>query len=277
MLKIFFLTSVPISKERAFPRREMSMDQPIFESVRKIPSALRAAAARFFADEIPVRAGSLAFSSMLSLVPVAAIGLGVLSNFTSFRGQVAGLKEIVLRVFLPGVGTALEARIDEFLAAADSLSVFGVGALVVSSALLLREIRSAFKAVHASGETVSLRELAFEFWGVLTGIPLAAAAAAWALSELAARFGAEGSASRILPTVLVSTGFVFVLLALFSPKSSKMSSAFVASLLGGPALALAQAAFVRYVSLPILPNLIYGALAVASHCVRALFLGAPVG
>ncbi len=200
---------------------------------------------------------------MLSLIPIATISFSIFSNFASFHAQVSDVKRLIIKTFLPGIGTALGGYIDEFISNADSLSVIGIGALIFSCALLMYEIHSTFNKVFGSIGQTSFREKFFELWALITGLPFIVVGIAWTFSMLLEKYGLDmgGILGMWQPRVCSWIAFLIVL-SVFSPKGTRYVAITIAATVGSILYAAAQFIFIEYISLPIIPNILYGALAI---------------
>lgn len=230
---------------------------------QRFPVALLTSIRRLREDEVLVRASSLAYSSMLAMVPVAAVSLSVFSNFTSFHDASLKLKAMVIKTFLPGIGSELQAVIDHFLANANSLSFIGLLGLILSSALLMYEIHVTFNKLFCSFDNISLREKLLEFWAIITGLPFAVLSVVSISSSVLDRYGTNMGNLFSSWEAYAIPWFVFLLLLLmFSPKKTALVATVIGASVGCIAYRLAEFVFIEYVSLPIMPNMLYGALAV---------------
>jgi len=239
------------------------MKNALSDTVRNLLTAISRSIRRFSTDEVLVRASSLAFASMLSMVPVAAVSLVIFSSFPEFIGYVSHLKGLVIRTFLPGIGGVLESHIDEFIANASSLSVIGICSLMISSAFLMFEIRSTFSRIFGSFSRSSITERLFELIAFLTSGPIAIAGVGWGVTMMLERYGIDlGAISASWQSYGIAFGAFFLILVICSPKGTSIVACLVGAGVGCTIYSLAQFAFIEYISLPILPNLIYGAMAI---------------
>ncbi|WP_041039183.1 YihY family inner membrane protein [Paramagnetospirillum magnetotacticum] len=239
------------------------MKNVLSDTVRNLPTALSRSIRRFSTDEVLVRASSLAFASMLSMVPVAAVSLVIFSSFPEFIAYASHLKGLIIRTFLPGIGGVLESHIDEFIANASSLSIIGICSLMSSSAFLMFEIRSTFSRIFGSFPRSSVAERIFELIAFLTSGPIAIAGVGWGAAMILERYGVDlGAISASWQSYGIAFGAFFLILVICSPRGTSVTACLVGSVVGCTVYSLAQFAFIKYISLPVLPNLIYGAMAI---------------
>lgn len=69
----------------------------------------------FIHDKIFLSAGSLAFQSLLSLVPLLSVTLSILRVFPVFESLNRYLEDYVLQNFIPGTGTMLREYLNAFI------------------------------------------------------------------------------------------------------------------------------------------------------------------
>ena len=103
---------------------------------------------RFVEENFDQISASLAFTTLLSLVPLVAVVLGILSVIPSFVGMVDQLDRLVVRTLLPerSAGMIIE-YVLEFSQKATNVTLVGLSALVATVYLLLQTIERAFNHV----------------------------------------------------------------------------------------------------------------------------------
>ncbi len=165
---------------------------------------------RFLDDRLFQAAGSLAYTTLFALVPLAMVVFGVLSAFPVFQEWSAQLRDYIFANFLPGAAASLKAKLDGFLGNTGKLTAFGVIALVLSLLITLNSIEATFNRiwrVHSARPKLS-RFLVY--WTVLTlGALMAAASLA-----LSARFYAlpvfSTSGGRLLQNLSLNVAPVLI-------------------------------------------------------------------
>jgi membrane protein len=115
-------------------------------------SCLRAFAVRIFhrfVEEDFNRIGaSLAYTTLLSLVPLVAVVLGIMSVISSFLGIIDQFDQSVIRGFLPELNSAMIIEyVLLFSQNATNVTLVGLSVLVATVFLLLRTIERAFNHV----------------------------------------------------------------------------------------------------------------------------------
>ncbi|MGE8214014.1 MAG: YihY family inner membrane protein, partial [Stenotrophomonas sp.] len=124
-------------------------------------------------------AGSLAYTTVFALVPLAIVVFGVLSAFPMFDRWSEALSDYVFSNFVPSAARAAEGYLKQFSASAGQLTAAGFIALVASLLITLNSVEQTFNRIWrvASARPKLTRFLVY--WTVLTlGAMLAAASLA---------------------------------------------------------------------------------------------------
>jgi len=130
----------------------------------------RALVHRFIDDHGVQTAGSLTFTTLLSLVPLLTVALSLATAFPVFREGTAALQSYVLENYLPeatGV-KALAAQINEFTAKAGQLTAIGLAFLAVTAIMLMLTIDESMNRVFRVQRPRPLAQKLLMYWGVLT-------------------------------------------------------------------------------------------------------------
>ena len=99
-------------------------------------------------DQIAQVAGSLTFTTLLSLVPFVTIALGLFTAFPIFDHFKGALEEFLLENLLPvQASEAVMTHISEFTGKAAQLTVAGMVALGVTAIMMMQTIDRAFNAI----------------------------------------------------------------------------------------------------------------------------------
>lgn len=116
-----------------------------FQSVRRFS---RRVFSRFIEENFDQLSASLAFTTLLSLVPLVAVVLGVMSLFPFFYEMVEQLDHFVVRSLLPERSAEMIiGHILEFSRKATNFTLAGLAALVATILFLLLSVERAFNHV----------------------------------------------------------------------------------------------------------------------------------
>ena len=136
---------------------------------------------RVLEDRVFQAAGSLAYTTVFALVPLAIVVFGVLSAFPAFDQWKDALTDFVFTNFVPGAARSLQDFINHSLADVGSFTAAGVIVLVASLLVTLHSVEQTFNRIWrvASARPQFTRFLIY--WTVLSlGTMLAAASMATA-------------------------------------------------------------------------------------------------
>jgi len=128
---------------------------------------------RFADDHCFSLAASLAYTTLLSLVPLVTIALTVIAAFPVFREFTEGLDDFFAANMLPpDAAKAITAHIEEFTHSASRLTAVGVIFLAVTAIMLMLTIERACDAIWRVERPRPLVFRVLMYWGVLTLGPL---------------------------------------------------------------------------------------------------------
>ncbi len=128
---------------------------------------------RFREESLAQVAGSLAFTTLLALVPLVTIALAVFSAFPGFEKLVAALREFITSNFVPAAATRLiTVTMQQFAERASRLTVLGLVMLVASAVMLMLTIDRAFNRIWRVRRPRPLLQRLLVYWAVLTVGPL---------------------------------------------------------------------------------------------------------
>jgi len=129
-------------------------------------------AKHFMHDKILMSAGSLAFQTLLSLVPLVAVSLSILRVFPVFASLKQNIGDFLFQNFTPAQGALMKSYLWEFIDKTSSLSMLGGIFLIVIALFLISTIDHTLNGiweVHAPRKVMQGFTL---YWTVLTLGPL---------------------------------------------------------------------------------------------------------
>ena len=129
---------------------------------------------RYWRDEALDMASSLAYTSLLAMVPLLAIGLGLLTAFPRFESLRQDLLAALFRDLVPEVGAQVQAYVGRFAANAGRLTTFGIVGLVATAVMLLVAIEGALNRVFRVANYRATWSQVVTYWAALTLGPLLA-------------------------------------------------------------------------------------------------------
>ena len=124
--------------------------------------------ARVREARLPAAASALAFTTLLSLVPLVTVSLSILSMFPFFAEWRDDVEQMLYTNLVPATGDVVRSYLQEFAGQAGQLTGLGLVVLVVTALLLLSEIENALNTIWGmhKGRTFSQRVLLY--WAMLT-------------------------------------------------------------------------------------------------------------
>lgn len=224
---------------------------------------------RWHADHIPMLAGHLAYVTLLSLVPLVAVGFSILAYFPLFEPLRQQIEAFVFANFVPAAGEVIRAHFSRFVANATHMTSIGVAALAVLALLLIRAIDEDLNHIWRSrGQRSRLMTLGI-YWLVLSLGPLLLAASILATSYVISLrlFQLEFVSALwtrllgLLPFVL-SLGSIILLYLAVPNARVRFQDALVGAGLAALLFEGAKKGFAFYVTHFTTYQAIYGALAV---------------
>lgn len=236
-------------------------------------------AKRFLDDRLFQAAGSLAYTTLFALVPLAMVVFGVLSAFPVFQEWSEQLRDYIFANFLPGAANSLKTTLDGFLANTGKLTALGVIALVASLLVTLTNIEGTFNRIWRVRSARPKLSRFLVYWTVLTlGALMAAASLA-----LSARFYAlplfatSGgrwlqSLSLSMAPVLIEFAAIVVIYRVVPHRTIKWRYAVAGALLATLLLELAKWGLGVYLGSFTTYQKIYGAVAAAPILLLWIYL-----
>jgi membrane protein len=153
---------------------------------------LRRLAQRFLGDRCLERAAALSFTSILSLVPVAAISLAFLSVLPQSEQIRAGVEEMLADYLLPHASGAAIDTFRDLVGRARNLTGISFIGLAVTALMLLATVNTAFDAIWRVTRPRPLMIRLLAYWAILSVGPLligGALSLSGALLTAGARYG----------------------------------------------------------------------------------------
>jgi membrane protein len=218
-----------------------------------------AVARRFYEERGAQSAGSLSFTTLLSIVPLFTVALALSTAFPVFDDAMTTLQLFLFENFLPDAD-GLETISDQLLSLSEQagrLTAIGLLFLLVTSVMLMLTIDETLNRTFRVRRRRPLAQKLIMYWSVLTLWPVLIGTS---LSLTPFLFGASSSVLRLVPFVF--TWAALTLLYLVVPyRHVELRHAACGALLAGIAFEIAKRAFAVYLSKFPTYTLIYGAFA----------------
>lgn len=127
---------------------------------------------RFFDDGCPSRAAALAYTTLLSLVPLMTVIFSLLSAFPMFHGLGDKVQTFIFSNFVADSAHTVQQHLENFVQQTTRLSAPGFSFLLVTAVLLMFTMEQAFNAVWHVKKRRQLVSAFILYWGVLTLTPI---------------------------------------------------------------------------------------------------------
>ncbi|HZE62206.1 MAG TPA: YihY family inner membrane protein [Burkholderiales bacterium] len=224
---------------------------------------------RFREERATQTAGSLTYTTLLSLVPLFTVALGITTAFPVFDQWIGSLQLFILENVLPdtpAVNTIVD-QINSFTDNAARLTAIGIAGFIVTSVMLMLTVDNALNRIFRVQRRRTILHNIFIYWAVITLGPLLIGASLSA-TYMAVResFGAL-QLDMLGETLLGALPFLLTCVALtllygvVPARSVEWQHALLGGVLAGTAFEIAKRGFAIYLSRVPTYTLIYGAFA----------------
>ena len=128
---------------------------------------------QFIEDRLNANAAALTFVSLFAFVPLLTVTLSIASALPAAGDIEAKLSDFLLQFLLPESSTQVVQYLSTFIDQARSLTVFGVGILLVTAVLMLRNIEKALNDIWRNRANRRPLQSFLLYWAVLSLGPAA--------------------------------------------------------------------------------------------------------
>ncbi len=224
---------------------------------------------RFQEERALQTAGSLSYTTLLSLVPLLTVALAIATAFPVFGQALEALQGFIVHNFLPdarAVKPVMDA-INAFASNAARLTAIGLIGFMVTAVMLMLTIDNALRRIFRVQRERSVLHRAVVYWAVITlgplliGVSLSLSSIAVGASLGALKLGElEGEVLSVLPFVFtcVALGLLYAIVPF---RHVELRHAVLGAVLAGIAFEFAKRGFAFYLSRVPTYRLIYGAFA----------------
>jgi len=230
---------------------------------------VRLASSRFREARCVDSASNLAFTTLIAIVPLLAIGFAIVSVFPVFGEVTEQVRAFATRTLLPEAADRVVAvYLSEFAANAAQVSVIGLAVLLVTALVLVLTIEGAFDDIWRSG-SVRRRVPRLAVYSMLVSVgPLLIGAGLWLTSLLVSwSIGWFVYLDEFVLTLLSLVPFVLTIVAFgllyyaLPNQPVRAADAAIGGLVAGVLFELTKGAFGLYVTHIGTYQAIYGAFA----------------
>lgn len=163
-------------------------------------------------DNLLHLAASLAFTTILAIVPLLTVTLSVMTAFPIFSEFELSLQQFLRQQFLPEEFSATVMQyLDEFVSKATSLSAIGGGFLLITAILVIMSVDDALNDIwHVKRQRPASQRLLI-YWAVLSLGPIILGASLWASSSMVQQALSLQSADAIVPWHAMASWLPFII------------------------------------------------------------------
>lgn len=224
---------------------------------------------RFDEDNCFSRATALAYTTLLSLVPLLTVSFTILAIFPTFKSTSLQIQDFIFTNFVPASGQVIQNYFQQFIAQAAHLSLISSVSLLITAVLLLYTIDQTFHTIWKKCKPRKKLKAILLYCAILILAPLLVGLSFIVSSYLLSLpfisyttqlLGLTKFLLLIAPFLLNTLAFILLYKALPNcpvPWHASISGALVAAIL----FELAKLGFSLYIRLFPSYELIYGALA----------------
>jgi membrane protein len=237
------------------------------QSLRIFFLLLWISAKRFYLENYTYSASALAFTTVLSIVPLASVILSLIAVFPVFDKVIHLAQGYIISNFLPGFGSKLQAYLITFTVQASHLPGIGIVFLFVTATSMILTVENTFNTIwHTKKRKKGFLEWLL-YWSVLICIPLVIGVSLLLSTLLFSLPWINSSYLFILkPSLLIFLSFainttLFSLLYIILPNfNATVRQGFVSGLLAASLFEISKRLFAWYTHQFVTYELIYGTL-----------------
>jgi membrane protein len=213
-------------------------------------------------------ASSLAFTTLLGIVPLFAVALVYVTRFPVFNQWLNALEPFLVKFLLPDGSSAVREYLAEFTAKAAEIQGIGIVFLIVTAVLLVAQTEREINAIWGIHKARSLSRRIVVYSLGFVAVPALIGGAvqltSWGIERsIAVAPGVSGALSLLLQPieVAIATLVLAMIYKLVPAKRVRIEHAFVGALLAAIAFELAKVGFQLYIAQVPTYRVVYGALA----------------
>ena len=239
------------------------------EKFQKLIRFVRFVLERAGRDHLINNSASLTYTTLLSLVPLMAVGLSVLSAFPVFDKVQVEIQEYIIQNFVPAAGDAIQTYLQQFTSNVSRLTGIGIGFLVLTALMLMSRIDQSMNAIWNVRRRRKPLTGFLVYWAVLTlgplmvGIGLIVSSyltSLLVLGDAATVLGLKQKMLRILP-FLLEVGAFSLLYLVVPNRTIRYRHALIGAVVAALMFELAKKGFAYYVVQFPTYTTLYGAMA----------------
>jgi len=220
---------------------------------------------RFREERATQTAGSLTYTTLLSMVPLVTVVLAVSTAFPVFNHAIDSLQEFIVDNVLPDTPgiDAITSQIDSFTRNAGRLTAIGIAGFLVTSVMVMLTVDNALNRIFRVQRRRSVLQNVVVYWAVLSLGPVLIGASLSGSMFLVRLLGPDFAGQtvlRALPLVFTCAALT-MLYGIVPARRIELHHALIGGILAGIAFEIAKRGFGMYLAQVPTYTLIYGAFA----------------
>lgn len=213
-------------------------------------------------DQLTTSSASLAYTTILALVPLITVIFSLLSAFPMFDEISLSLKQLIYSNLVPTASDTIQNYLEQFIANTKKMTVVGIVGLIVTSLLLINSINSALNHIWKTKRKRSFMYNLTMYWTILTLGPILAGSSVAVSSYIfSLNWLSTGTTGNImlssLPFIISVVGF-WLLYSIIPTESVPFKESFIGAIVAAILFEIGKRAFAFYVSSFPTYQLIYG-------------------
>jgi membrane protein len=229
---------------------------------------VRLAWRRFQEERCPQIAASLAFTTLLAIVPVITVALTAISVFPVFRELLQYVERFLVRIMLPDSAAVVAGYAAQFAENAARLTTLGIALIFVTAVLVLLTIDRAFNQIWRVPRPRGLVPRIIVYWALLTvGPPLiggSLALTSWLVRQSLGQVKGMPLAAEVIldivPVLLTACAFTLAYVAIPN-RRVRVRDALTGGVAAAAAFEATKHGFALYIAHFPTYTLVYGAFA----------------
>ncbi|MCP4587857.1 YihY family inner membrane protein, partial [Pseudoalteromonas sp.] len=169
-------------------------------------------------DQITVNAGYLAYVTLLSIVPLVAVGVAIFSAFPGFESTLVTIENFLFTNLVPTSTDVIKEHISAFAGNANKMTAVGVGFLAAVSLLLIRNVDATLNRIWRIKKKRPMMISFAVYWMVLSLGPVLLGASIGVTSYIVSLVsfadqgipGFSGFLLKLLPYIISMIGFIML-------------------------------------------------------------------
>ncbi|KPZ61682.1 hypothetical protein AN389_01538 [Pseudoalteromonas sp. P1-7a] len=219
-------------------------------------------------DQITVNAGYLAYVTLLSLVPLIAVGVAIFSAFPGFESTRIAIESFLFTNFVPTSSDVIKEHISSFAGNANQMTAVGIGFLAAIALLLIRNVDATLNRIWRIKKKRPMMISFAVYWMVLSLGPVLLGASIGVTSYIVSLVsfadqgipGFSGFLLKLVPYGFSMVGFL-MLYTLVPNTPVSIRAALPGALFAAVLFELTKKGFALYISHFPSYEVIYGAVA----------------